>query len=186
MIKSWQVENDWMTYLSRLPWHCSRSSSQTRMSSSQPKSLQRIFSGSQATQILHVSQSHWVCSSKIFPSPEVCDLYDSMPPVYTSTLTCQVAAIMKYQSPSFKLRHIDVQHQSGGQDCGLFSIAFIYAVCTGKDPHLCSFDQLQIRCHLRSCLQSQTMSEFSSSHKTTTIESHKDEIRSNLQCLLHM
>ena len=55
--------------------------------------------------------------------------------------------------------------QQGGQDCGLFAIAFMYALCTGKDPHLCSFDQLQMRCHLHSCLQSQTMSEFPAATK---------------------
>ena len=76
------------------------------------RNLQWLSSNTDFVQILHISQSHWVCASNIFSSPEVCDLYDSMPPVYSSTLTSQVAAMMKCQSPCFKLRHIDVQHQS--------------------------------------------------------------------------
>lgn len=79
------------------------------------QSYQRIFSGNQATQTLLISmslsQSHWVCASNIFSSPEVCNIYDSMPPIYTSTLTCQVEHY-RCQSPSFNLRHINVQHQS--------------------------------------------------------------------------
>ena len=129
------------------------------------RNLQWLSSNTDFVQISYISQSHWVCASNIFSSPEVCDLYDSMPPVYSSTLTSQVAAIMKCQSPCFKLRHIDVQHQSGGQDCGLFAIAFMYALCAGKDPHLCYFDQSQMRSHLHSCLQNQTMSEFPAATK---------------------
>ena len=45
------------------------------------KNLQWQSSNSDFVQILHVSQSHWVCSSNIFSSPEVCDLYNGMPPV---------------------------------------------------------------------------------------------------------
>ena len=127
------------------------------------KNLQWQSSNSDFVQILHVSQSHWVCSSNIFSSPEVCDLYSHLST--SAHLPVKLLQYMKCQSPSFKLRHIDVQHQSGGQDCGLFAIAFMYALCTGKDPHLCSFDQLQMRCHLHSCLQSQTMSEFPAATK---------------------
>ncbi len=71
-----------------------------------------------------------------------------MPPVVTSTLTNQIAAILKHKEPEFKLRYINVQHQSGGNDCGPFAIAFAVALCAGKDPHSCNFDQKSMRSHL--------------------------------------
>ncbi len=55
--------------------------------------------------------------------PGVVDVYDSMGSYWTP-------------DKEFELRYIDVQHQSGSADCGLFAIAFADALCNGMDPHL--------------------------------------------------
>ena len=117
-----------------------------------------LSSNSHFVQILHISQSHWVCASNFFPSPEVCDLNDSMPPVYTSTLTSQVAAIMKCQSPSFKLRHIDVQHQSGARLWPFRNSVHVRTLYRKRSS-------LVFLWPIHSCLQNQAMSEFPAATK---------------------
>ena len=86
-------------------------------------------------QILHISANHWVCASNVFSPPGVCDIFDSMPATYSSTLIRQVAAMMKTPNPSFTLRYINVQMQAGASDCGLFATAFTTALCARQDLH---------------------------------------------------
>ena len=118
-----------------------------------------------------------MCISNIHSSPGVCDIYDSMPASKSSTLTKQVAAVMQCAEPSFKMRFVNVQMQSGASDCALFAIAFAVALCAGKDPHKCSFNQDKMRCHLKECLERGRMSEFPTTIKprrcTTSIKSTK-------------
>ncbi len=51
----------------------------------------------------------------------VVDVSDSLPPVVTSTLTSQIAAILKYKEPEFKLRYITYSTRVGGATicCGI-------------------------------------------------------------------
>ena len=83
----------------------------------------------------------WVCASNISSAPGVSNIYDSIPSFHSPILTRQVTAIMKRCKPSFQMRHINVPMQAGASDCGLFAIAFATALCVGKDPHKCSFNQ---------------------------------------------
>ena len=109
--------------------------------------------------------NHWVCVSNKLSSPGVVEVFDSMPAVVSSTLTTQVAAIIKHNEPEFRIRFINVQHQSGGSDCGLFAIASAVALCAGMDPHSCSYDQPSMRLHLRRCLENQEMTMFPAASK---------------------
>ena len=101
-------------------------------------------------QIMNISQSHWVCASNVLTPPGVVEVYDSMPSYsqHSSALMRQVAVILQTPQAEFELRHIDVQRQVGGSDCGLFAVAFATALCAGKDPFTCSFKQAQMRSHL--------------------------------------
>ena len=58
------------------------------------------------------------------------------------------------------MQYIKVQMQSGVNDCGLLAIAFVVTLRAGKDPHICSYDQSQMRQHLYQCLQERKMTEF--------------------------
>lgn len=95
-------------------------------------------------------------------SPGIVEVYDSMPSysVHSSTLTRQVATILQTPQADFELRHVDVQHQVGGSDCGLFAIAFANSLCSGIDPFACSYKQAQMHSHLLACFESQLMSIF--------------------------
>ena len=90
-------------------------------------------SGSQRfVQIINIAQSHWICASNMLSPPGVVEVYDSMPSysVHSSNLTRQVAAILQTPQADFELRHVDVQRQVGGSDCGLFALAFATALCS--------------------------------------------------------
>ena len=54
----------------------------------------------------------------------------------------------RHPRQDFELRHVDVQRQVGGSDCGLFALAFATALCSGLDPFACSYKQMQMRSHL--------------------------------------
>ena len=41
-------------------------------------------------QVVHVSGNHWVCTSNKFSAPGVCDVYDSMSPSLSPTLSRQI------------------------------------------------------------------------------------------------
>lgn len=129
-------------------------------------------------QIVHVGGNHWVCASNALSSPGVCDVYDSMPASHSSTLTRQVAAIMKSPEPAFTMRYINVQMQNGANDCGLFAVAFAVALCSGKDPHICSYDQSQMREHLFQCLEKGEMTEFPATKKPKRLSRRLKSTRS--------
>ena len=88
-------------------------------------------------------------------APGVCDIYDSI--CQFPTHLRQVAAIQKCSDASFKMRHINVQMQAGAD---LFSIAFATALCAGKDPHKCLFQQSEIRSQLKLCFERGELAMF--------------------------
>ena len=117
---------------------------------------------------------HQLGMDLIGPLPEAAQ---GKPASHSPTLIRQVAAMMKCSESSFRMRYINVQMQAGSSDCGLFAIAFAVALCAGKDPHKCSFDQGQMRRHLYQCLEKGELSEFPASKKprrcTSSIKSIK-------------
>ena len=97
----------------------------------------------------HFPKSLGVCVSNVLTPDGVVEVYDSLPPICNNTLTGQVAATMQCSSQEFTVRWVNVQLQSGGDDCALFAVAFAEALCTGRDPHVLSFNQSQMRHHLK-------------------------------------
>ena len=43
------------------------------------------------------------------------------------------------------MNFIDVQVQTGRNDCGLFAIAFAVALCSGRDSHMMKYEQNETR-----------------------------------------
>ena len=78
-------------------------------------------------------------------------MYDSMP-AYSTVMKRQDTAVLQTPQSAFELRHVNVQHQVGGSDCGPFAKVFAVALCSGVDPHSCSFKQAQMRIHLLGAL----------------------------------
>ena len=78
---------------------------------------------SQFVQIIHVNGNHWLCVSNKFSPEGTVDVYDcSLSNDISPSLQRQVAVILKCQSSSFMIRHVEVQRQIGNADCGLFPL----------------------------------------------------------------
>ena len=111
-------------------------------------------------QIVHLSQNHWLCASNLLTPEGIVEVYDSLTATCNNTLTSQIAAILRCNNPHFTIRWVNVQLQSGRDDCALFAVAFTEALCAGKDPHTLTFDQSQMRYHLQLCLERGAISHF--------------------------
>ena len=54
----------------------------------------------------------------------------------------------------------EVQQQTDGSSCSLFSLAFAFEICDGNDPSLREYCQDNFRKHFHSCLIQQSVSSF--------------------------
>ena len=70
----------------------------------------------------------------------------------TETLV-EINSVLNYFMSSIFLdiQIMDMQRQSGGDDCGLFAIASALCLCEGKDPGTHSWKQQSMRQHLLQC-----------------------------------
>ena len=116
-------------------------------------------------QIVYINGNHWVCVANKFSPKGTIDVYDCAPSLSKNSMTLrkQLAVILKCQSSSFVVRHVEVQRQTGCADCGLFSIAFAYSLCCGLDPHAMHFKQLQMRPHYECCIDAEKITMFPTS-----------------------
>ena len=141
-------------------------------------------------QIVNISHSHWVCVSNVLSSPEVVEVFDSMPAYSTTSLslTRQVAAILKTKEKSFDLYHVDVQRQVGGSDCGLFALAFAASLCVRKDSHTERYAQTEMRQHLARCFEEKKITSFPNSNGRRRLERHRiiNRKKVNIFCICRL
>ena len=73
--------------------------------------------------MLNVYGSHWITVSNLSCPPGVVNIYDSMPncALYSQTKR-HIASILLTKETSIEVQFVDVQLQSGSNDCGLFGI----------------------------------------------------------------
>ena len=115
-------------------------------------------------QIIYISPGHWAClSNKFSPAGQV-DLYDSLHtcPNKDGTIVPQACLILHTSEPQLTLRVVNVGIQQGYDDCGLFSVAMAYDLCSGVDPSTKLYVQDQMRSHLHSCFNNKQMKPFPS------------------------
>ena len=72
----------------------------------------------------------------------------------------QISSILATKLPVIRLKYMDVQMQSGLNDCGLFAIAFGTALSHGLHPGAYIFDQSLMRSHLLKCFENGKLSMF--------------------------
>ena len=114
-------------------------------------------------QIAHVKNNHWICLSNVLCEDEgVVELFDSMHTslLVDNTIKQQTSTILHCQSPSFKIRVVNVQQQESADTCGLFAIAMAFDLCKGTDPFLSVYSESQLRTHLYKCFESKTFLQF--------------------------
>ena len=102
---------------------------------------------------------HWVTILAILDKSTV-DVYDSLYISASPSVKRQVAALLSTPKESIELRFMDVQKQSGTNDCGLFAVTFATVLCFGKSPSGLVFDQSLVRTHLCDCLENSKMAMF--------------------------
>lgn len=120
----------------------------------------RICSG-EFVQILHSEKyKHFHLISTIGCGKDKVNLYDSLYSSVPSDSAASIADIFHTSADSIQVNLMDVQKQCNGSDCGLFSIAFLTALCYGDDPTTVSFHHSLLRSHLIRCFEAKIMSPF--------------------------
>ena len=83
---------------------------------------------------------------------------------------------------------VKIQYQVGANDCGLFAIATVYAVCAGQDPGSLWFRQDAMRHHLLNAFETLSLTPFPSTNnlrkKAPQKSSQKKIIEVFCQCRL--
>ena len=107
-------------------------------------------------QILHSGTDHWLairtCGAK---HPEVI-VYDSLHSTVSDNVKAQIASLLCTQECAIQLKFVNVVNQAGGCDCGVFTIVYPTTLCLGKY----SFNQAQMRNHLKQCLEKEHFTIF--------------------------
>jgi len=102
----------------------------------------------QFVQILNKGNCHWLTISNIGCGPGEVNIFDSGEKSSTYRLKEQIASVLFTEENAITLRFMNVQHQHGTSDCGLFAVAFAAALCEGIDPTTLVFSQPLMRKHL--------------------------------------
>lgn len=112
-------------------------------------------------QVLNVYGSHWITVSSVGCPTGTVNIYDSLPncALYSRTKR-QIASIVFLTCKKINVNFVEVQVQSGGSDCGLFSLAFAASLCAGEDPSQTSYRQHNFRSHLVGCLEERNLTPF--------------------------
>ncbi len=88
-------------------------------------------------QILHIRQNHWITVSNLFCGENPLSVSDSKSAPLDQRTLQTLSWMVRPQSENFYVLQPAVQQQSNLSNCGVFSVAFAYALCKGHPPELC-------------------------------------------------
>ena len=96
-----------------------------------------------------------------------------------------VASVVDTNAADLQMFMMDVQRQTNGNDCGLFSIANAVTLCLGLNPYEFNYRIPLMRSHLIKCLESREMKMFpvQGSRKRKKKSGIKNTITTDLFCL---
>ena len=123
------------------------------------KPLQAIKQG---LQILHDRGNHWLVASNIGCPENTINLYDSAFS-NVSDGTWKVIQNLFQATNSTAIKMVDMQKQTGGNDCGLFAIAVTVTLLHKCNVSNTKFVQDKMRQHLCECFVNGTFTLFPSS-----------------------
>ena len=134
-------------------------------------------------QILNISGVHWITISTIGCSPGDINIFDSLPTIdLPKRAKEQIAAIVCTPKRKITLHFQAAQIQVGGNDCGVFSIAFATSLCIGINPSSMSYHQDLLRKHLSDCLVAGKISPFPGKPKKPNRPRHKIKLCVYCKC----
>ena len=113
-----------------------------------------------ALQILHVDNCHWCLFSTVDCIPGELRIYDSSYTHLSFGTTKTIAKLMHSDKQVITVHIMNVGKQRGSQDCGLYTIAFMTSLAYEKIPVTEVYEQEEMRPHLVSCFEKQSMSCF--------------------------
>lgn len=123
-------------------------------------------------QILNIRQCHWVTVSDCFCNDNEVAVYDCKR-AYLDTSTLQaLSCLLRPKSNHIDVLQPAVQQQTNHSNCGLFAIAFGFAICKGLQPERCTFHESRVRAQLYVSLTKSAI--------TYTIKSRESEITANM------
>ncbi len=102
--------------------------------------------------ILHIRQNHWITVSYLFCGENQLSVYDSKSAPLDQKTLQTLSWMVRPQSEHFYVLQPAVQQQSNLSNCGVFSVAFAYALCKGHPPELCMFNEGRLRSQLYASL----------------------------------
>ena len=137
-------------------------------------------------QIMYTGQEHWITVSTIGLKHAQVQAFDSLYMRVPTLAEAQIAALLNTEEPTITVSFINVQMQSGGYDCGLFSISFATALVFGEQPGYFLFEQTKMRVHLLRCLEQQQMSMFPVMKKRRTGSRVKAVQKIHIYCVCRM
>ena len=132
--------------------------------------------------------SHWVCLSTISTThnPGTVKIFDSMyrnPHPIAIEHACRM---LMYSGDKVNFLNEKVQKQVGGNDCGLFSLAFATDLCHGLDPANQRHHQGSMRQHYVNCLENGATVPFPTTTKRVPhhLGNHKSSVAIYCVCRL--
>ena len=102
-------------------------------------------------QILHNGDDHWLLISTIGTKNAEVHVYDSIYQSVNIKVKEQIASLLYTQEEEIKLKFMNIQKQSGSNDCGIFAVANATLLSLGKNPGKYLMDQGLMRSHLYEC-----------------------------------
>ena len=80
------------------------------------------------------------------------NVYESLHCKLTCATRRQIADLIMTKNTAILVTNKNVQWQNGGNNCGVFAVAFAASLCMGQDPASVVYDQPRMRRHLLSCI----------------------------------
>ena len=109
-------------------------------------------------QALHVNNDHKICGAGN-KNNEV-TVYDSMGGNLSKDTVHVIARMVKCEGEELMVKLMPVQHQTNGNDCGLFTLALATDFAEGIDPSERYYDEKALRNHLLQCFRNNEINQF--------------------------
>ena len=101
----------------------------------------------------------------------------------SSGTKAQIAAVVNCSGERISIMKHKTQNQKGGDDCGVFAIAFAVDLVMGREPAGLRYDQSKMRHHLIQCFEKKLLTPFPS-ESMRMMKPSKQEIKVFCTCRL--
>lgn len=133
-------------------------------------------------QIINIRNSHWITISNVFCSQNQLCVYDSLRGPLDLKTQQILSWLLRPKEEYFEVFQPPVQQQSNFSNCGLFAIAFAYAICQGHPPEQCGFNEGRLRAQLYKSITQNNIT-FGINTVAKPAISNSDQTRISVYCV---